>query len=167
MKHRIILWLTLGLFGLLIAACGLVGSKADTIDCTGIQKHSIVEDEGERTFVEGNFHYEGWISKYNLESNCPELTGVLTVTLNSYLDYGVGGPQWGTFYFETAYDGGGTFEGTFHGKQNDNGYFIVESESHNSTGSLRGLTLTLNIKDPATGSFNANFNATIQNPSSE
>jgi hypothetical protein len=167
MKHRIMLWLTLGLFGLLIAACGLVGSKADTIDCTGTQKNLTVEDEGERTFVEGNFHYEGLIIKFNQESNCPELTGVLTVTHNWYEDYDVGAPQWGTFYFETAYDGGGVFEGTFHGKQNDNDYFVVEMQSHNSTGSLRGLTLTLNIKVPVPATGDIDFNANIQNPSTE
>lgn len=167
MKHRIILWLTLGLFGLLMAACGLMGSKADTIDCTGTGEGTTLEDNGEKTFVEGILLWEGMIVKVDQESNCPELTGVWTLTYNMYGDYGVGVPQWGTFYFETAYNGGGTFEGTFHGKRNDNGYFVAECQSHISTGSLRGLTLTLNLKAPENSLDVINFNATIQNPTEE
>jgi len=165
MKNKLYLWLTLCLLAVLLAACSLVGSKADVIKCTGTQ-HGTTSTIGESKWVNGIEHSTGNVLNYDQESNCPELTGVWTVYVNFT---GSEASMWGTFYFETAYDGGGILEGTFHGtndRQNMANGFSAEATGYSALGSLGGLDITLIAHGPV-GSPDQTFEATIQNPAGE
>jgi len=163
MNNKIYLWLTLCLLAVLLAACSLVGSKADVIKCTGTT-HQTSMSGGDSKWVDGVRHSIGNVINYDQESNCPELTGVLTVYANQTGD----DPSfWGTFYFETAYDGGGVLEGTFHGTEGDQASgFSSESTSYSAIGSLGGLQFNGNYHGPY-HSADITFEATIQNPAGE
>ncbi len=165
MKNKLYLCLTLCLLAVLLAACSLVGSKADVIKCTGTQ-HGTTSTIGESKWVNGIKHSTGNVFNYDQESNCPELTGVWTVYVNLT---GSDASVWGTFYFETAYDGGGILEGTFHGtndRQNMANGFSAEATGYSALGSLGGLDITLIAHGPV-GSPDQTFEATIQNPAGE
>ncbi len=158
MNKKMYLWVTLCLIAVLLAACSPVGSKADVIKCTGTLNSETELDSGDAKLVNGVEHVTGLVYSYDQESNCPELTGVLTVNVN-YTD--TVSSLWGTFYFETAYNGGGVLEGTFHGT-NDllKSNFSTDSTSYKGTGSLSGLQFHM-----ITTGFN--LEATLQNTASE
>ena len=166
MNNKIYLWLTLCLLAVMLAACSLVGSKADVIKCTGTQ-HINSSTAGESKWVNGVQHTTGYTLNYDQESSCPELTGVWTVDVNYT---GSTESMWGTFYFETAYDGGGVLEGTFHGSNDPDNFtangFSAEATSYSALGSLGGLDITMNAHAPL-NSTDISFEATILNPAGE
>ncbi len=162
-KNKFNFLVTVVLLAMLLSSCGLVGSKSDVIKCTGTVTVTS-NTGGEADILDGNQHTVNEIIRHNIKSNCPELTGVFTITANYYDDSTAGMPIWGTFNLKTAYDGGGVFEGTFHGTRNVDGYFSAESNSHIATGSLRGLELTFSSKFPITiTSAELPFEGTIRN----
>jgi hypothetical protein len=165
MNHKTYLWINLCLLAALLAACSLVRSKADVIKCTGTN-HATSTTAGESKWMNGVNHETGIVFNYDQESNCPELTGVWTVYVNLT---GSDASIWGTFYFETAYNGGGVLEGTFHGTNdhsNPANGFWVEATSYNGTGSLSGLQYNGSFQGPL-DSPDLTFDATLQNPTSE
>jgi hypothetical protein len=164
MKHKLFLYIGLSLLVVLLMACGSVGKKADAIKCTGTQTFtsfdkSVGWDDG------GSFNV-GAIGTFNIESDCPELNGVLKVTENTS-PYASGSgynySNWGIFRFETAYGGGGVFEGTYNGIAK-NSVYNNETTSHSATGSLKGLQLTFHSINYTVGASSMKFEATIQNP---
>ncbi len=157
MKNKIILWITLGGLILLLTACGLINSKSGVIKCTGTAT-AVHSTPGEQVMLNGVSHTIGEEYVYEQESDCPEMIGVLTVNVN----YITASSIWGTFYYETAYEGGGTFEGTANAVNNPDGTFEGISTSYEATSSLRGLQLDLIYKGPS-DSVSMPFEATIRN----
>ncbi len=157
MKNKLFILITLSLVAVLLTACSLVNSKSGVIKCTGTGT-IIQESPGEEKMLNGVNHTIGGQIVIKQESDCPEMVGVFTVTYN-YVD---SASIWGTFYYETAFDGGGTFEGTSYASNRSDGTFEGYSTSYEATGSLSGLQLEHTLKDAPNG-ISGPFEATIRN----
>ena len=164
MKNRLFLFILLSLLLVLLVACGLADNKSDVINCTGTATLSSlpinqVWDDG------GSFSVDTLIT-FSLESDCPELNGVMKILEDkspNATSVGFNYTNWGIFRIETAYAGGGVFEGTYHGIAK-NSVYNNEAISYSAMGSLSGLQLTFRSFDYKVGSMFTKFKATIQNP---
>jgi hypothetical protein len=165
MKNKMMLWITLLLISIMLASCSLVGSKAGSVKCTGTSKN-VGETPGKSEVVNGASRTEGLIIEFELVSDCPELTGVMKVTANYFYDAQL---AWGTFYIETAYQGGGRIEGTTNYTRSSDSTAVMSCTSFDSVSSLRGLKLDLTANVPAGAGYLSEvpFEATIQNAPQE
>ncbi len=160
MKNKLFILITLGLLTGFLIACSMLGSKSGEAKCTGTATIDHITP-GETKMLNGVSHTLGEETVMSHESNCPEMIGVMTVNSNFI---GSGYNIWGTFYFETAYDGGGTFEGTQYAVNKPDGTFEGVATSYEATGSLSGLQLEYILR--ARNDFyttSGQFEATIRN----
>jgi hypothetical protein len=164
MKNKLFLCIAFSLLLVFLAACGLVANKSDVINCTGTATFSSLPIR--QVWNDGGSFSVGDLYTFSLESDCPELNGVMKITENTSpnaTSVGFNYTDWGIFRIETAYAGGGVFEGTYHGIAK-NSVYNNEAISYSATGSLSGLQLTLRSFDYKVGNTFTKFNATIQNP---
>ncbi len=157
MNHKLYYWVTLCALVFLLASCSLLGPKSEVIKCSGTQE-LVSTTPTESQIVNNIRHTYGEEVKFNQESTCPEMNGVWTV-YTSYIKSGE--VQWGTFIFETAYEGGGTYQGTFNATLTLDG-FKAEAISYDATGSLVGSQLKMTAQQNSS-SGKASFEATLEN----
>ena len=164
MKKIFLYCVTICLLVVLLAACGLIGSKGNVIKCKGTQTFTSY-DENISPFKEGSDFKIHALGVFTSESDCPELIGQWELTENISPETYSGGynyTNWGIFRIVTAYQGGGVFEGIYHGEMKSS-VLNAELTSYNATGSLKGLQLSLRSIDYQAGATSVAFEATIQN----
>jgi hypothetical protein len=142
--QRWLLWVVLTLVVLLVVASGPAAARGATMECTGTEVRIAVLDPGVWAFPGGNIRVKGMVSQYQETSTCPELSGVLTSTMNAAWDANFVGPMWGTGMNETAYGGGGVWKGRWQGALSADGRCAYEAVMHGISGSVTGMKMTLN-----------------------
>jgi hypothetical protein len=147
-------WVVAGLLVALLIAPGTIAAKATRTECTGMEVRVAVLDYGLWTNPDGNIHVRGMVSRYQEESNCPELGGLLTSTMNANWDSNFVGPMWGTSLSENEK---GVWEGTWQGNIGPDGTCSYQAISHGVSGAVAGLKMTLiaDCSDPDVTTFTA------------
>ena len=93
--------------------------------------------------------------RYQEVSDCPQLAGINTVTMNANWDANYAGPIWGTA--EMVTDDGGVWQSTWTGKTYADGRSEYRAVGHGVAGSVQGLHMNLSAA-------NGQWMATILNP---
>jgi hypothetical protein len=154
----------LTLFALLVVASRPVAARASRLECTGAEVRTAVLDPGAWTFPGGNIHVRGMVSQYQEESDCPQLAGVNVAAMNANWNANFVGPMWGTGRLETAYGGGGTWQGRWNGALSADGQCSYQAVMHGVSGSVTGMKVFLNADCTAVPSP---WTATLLDPSAD
>lgn len=148
-------WAILALIAVLLIAPGSVAAKATRIDCTGSEIMLGVLDPGQWTYPGGNIHVRGMVMQYQEVSDCHQMAGINTVTMNANWDANYAGSIWGTA--EMVTDGGGAWESTWTGRTYADGSSEYRTVGHGVSGSVLGLHMKLSAA-------NGQWSATILDP---
>jgi hypothetical protein len=92
---------------------------------------------------------------YQELSDCPQLAGMNTVTMNANWDTNYAGPIWGIA--QLVMDDGGVWESTWAGKVYADGISEYQAVGHGVAGSVQGLHMKLSAA-------NGQWTATILDP---
>ena len=158
---RLSVWVVFALVAGLLMVPGQAAARATRIECSGTEVPLAVLDPGTWRYPGNNTHVRGMVSQYEeVSSNCPQIAGINTVTVNFNVDASFSGPMWGTSRAETDYAGGGIWEGTWVGRLNADGSSYYQAVSHGVSGSVAGLVMKLT-------SDNGAWTATILDPHGE
>ena len=156
MKRRTLsAWVILTLVAVLLVAPTSVSARAVRTQCTGSEISLEMLDPGVWTFPDGNIHIRGMVGLYRVDSDCPQMAGVNTVTINANWDANFAGPMWGVAQLVT--DDGGVWESTWAGKTYADGSSEYRAVGRGVAGSVQGLHMNLSAA-------NGQWTATILDP---
>lgn len=156
MKRRTLsVWVILTLVVVLLIAPASVSARATQTYCTGWEIPLEVLDPGVWTYPGGNIHVRGMVMQYQEVSDCPQLAGINTVTMNANWDANYAGPIWGIAQSVTV--DGGVWESTWAGKTYADGSSEYRTVGHGVAGSVQGLHMKLSAT-------NGQWTATILDP---
>ena len=132
-------WFVIALVIILALVPLTVLAQAEIKHCSGTETMIGLIDHGVWTYPDGNIHVRGMKSQYADNTNCPEVSGIVTTIMNANWDSKGVGPMWGTARSETTYNGGGVWEGTWTGKTYPDGTYSYTGITKGVSGSVLGL----------------------------
>lgn len=139
------------LVGMLLALAAPVAAADNVINCTGAEHFYAFLNPGTWTYPDGRVRVRGMMVQYLEEATCPQAAGINTVVINANWNANQVGPMRGTNHSETAYGGGGIWEGTWQGKTNADGSSSYRGVSHGVSGSVEGMILWMEAYTPRGG----------------
>ena len=154
-RQRLFVSVILILIAVLLVAPVSVSARAVRTECTGWEIPTAILDPGVWTNPGGNIHVRGMVMQYQEVSDCPQLAGINTVTMNANWNANYAGPIWGTA--EMVTDDGGVWQSTWTGKTYADGRSEYRAVGHGVAGSVQGLHMNLSAA-------NGQWMATILNP---
>ena len=159
---RLSVWVVFALVAGLLMVPGQAAARATRIECSGTETPlGPPLDLGTWRYPGNNIHVRGMVTQYQeVSSNCPQIAGINTVTVNFNVDASFSGPMWGTSRGETDYGGGGIWEGAWVGRLNADGSSYYQAVAHGVSGSVAGLRMMLTAD-------NGEWTATILDPRGE
>lgn len=153
------------LVGMLTALAAPAAAQDIVINCTGTEHFYAFLSPGDWKPVDDHVRVRGMMMQYLEEATCPQAAGINTVVINANWTENQVGPMWGTGHSETAYGGGGVWEGTWQGKTNADGSSSYRGVSHGVSGSVEGMILWVEAYTPPGGFAQVSY--TIRYPGGE
>lgn len=145
----------LTLIAVLLVAPASVSARATRTTCIGSEIMLGVLDPGVWTYPDGNIHVRAMVMQYQEVSDCPQMAGINTVTMNANWDANYAGPIWGVAQLAT--DDGGVWESMWVGMTYTDGTSEYRAFGSGMAGSVQGLLMKLSAA-------NGQWTATILAP---
>ena len=157
-------WIGLVLVGILVLVPGYASAAAERTNWTGTENSVAMLDPGDWSNPGGNIHVRGMVNLYQEQATDPRVTGSNTVVMNANWNANWVGPMWGTWRLETAYGGGGVWEGHWTGETQADGSAAYQAVGHGVSGSVKGLKVMISAEDPADPALPTVTSGTIHEP---
>jgi len=149
------------LVGMLLALAAPVAAADNYINCTGSEHFYAFLNPGTWTYPGDRVRVRGMMMQFLEEATCPQVAGINTVVMNANWNANEVGPIWGTSHSETAYGGGGIWEGTWQGKTNADGSSSYHAVSLGVSGSVEGMIMWVEAYTPPGGSAQVSYTIRI------